>query len=399
MNSRERVIAALRHEEPDRIPIDLGGSIATGINAMAHQRLLVHLNREDPRPRVSNMVLFVSEVDEELRKEFDIDVVALDRLEAAPGIRRTGKWRERNLPNGKPALFPGEFNPVIRDDGAWELHHAGIMKGLLSPETCSFTPTHFPLRGATMEDLEEFEFPLIDEGELDYLRKRARHLHENTDCAVFGWLGGSIFEETHYLTGFDEALYRLADDLPFMNRLFERLEEQVTENTKRYLEAVGRYIQVVGFYDDFGIQSGPMISPALFREHIKPRLERVYGLVHELSEAHVFLHTCGSVYEFMEDFIDMGVDILNPVQTSAVHMEPARLKEEFGDRISFWGGGCDVQRVLPLGTVDEVRMDVRRRIEIFGKNGGFVFAPIHNILADVPPENIAVMYGEAAGRK
>jgi uroporphyrinogen decarboxylase len=180
-----------------------------------------------------------------------------------------------------------------------------------------------------------------------------------------------------------------------MTRLFERLTEQTVRNVECYLDAVGPYIQVIGFYDDFGIQTGPMISPSLFRELIKPHLKEIFDRVHELSDARVFLHSCGSVYEFMEDFIEVGVDILNPVQTSAFNMAPGLLKEQFGDRIAFWGGGCDVQRVLPLGSPDDVRRDVRERIGILGEGGGFVFAPIHNILADIPPENVAAMYGEA----
>jgi len=396
MTSRERVVTALHHEQPDRVPIDLGGSISTSINAMAYGRLKAHIGMSDPRPRVSNIVLFVPELDEEIRHLFRVDVVALDRLEAAPGILRNGRWKQLSLPDGEQGLFPWDFEPVIRDDGTWELLHEGVLKGVLSPETGSFVPAYFPLRSATMEELEEFEFPIIDEPELCYLRERARDLYENTECAVFGWLGGSIFEETHYLMGFEEVMYRLAGERKFMERLFDRLAEQVMLNAESYLGAVGKYIQVIGFYDDFGIQTGPMISPALFRELIKPRLREVYRRVHELSDAFIFLHSCGSVYQFVDDFIEIGVDILNPVQTSASGMEPARLKEEFGGRISFWGGGCDVQRVLPLGTPGEVRVDVRRRVETFGAGGGFVFAPIHNILADVPPENIAAMYEEAS---
>jgi uroporphyrinogen decarboxylase len=398
MTSRERIIAALMHEEPDRVPVDLGGSISTSINVMAYQRLKAHLGLPGTRSRVTNIVLFVPEVDEEVRQHYGIDVVALDRLEAAPGVPRTGGWKEHILPDGEPALFPEDFEPRRRDDGAWELYHDGVLKGVLSPVTGSFVPTHFPLQGATLEELEGYEFPLIDDGELAFLGETARGLFENTEYAVFGWLGGSIFEETHYLLGFEEVMYRLAGDQVFMDRLFQRLAEQAAANVERYLEAVGDYVQVIGFYDDFGIQTGPMIAPALFREHIKPRLREVYARVHELSDAFVFLHSCGSVYEFMEDFIDIGVDVLNPLQTSASGMDPVRLKEEFGKRISFWGGGCDVQRTLPLGRPDEVRAEVRRRIGILGEGGGYVFAPIHNILADVPAENVAAMYGEASGR-
>ena len=395
MTSRERVLTALEHERPDRVPIDLGGSICTSINVMAYQKLKSYLGFEDPRSRVSNILLFVPEVEEEMRQNLHIDVVALDRLEAAPGVLNTGVWKELLLPNGEPAFFPEGFEPVIRDDGTWELYHEGIKKGMLSPLSGSFVPTYFPLHDATLEELEEYDFSPLDDRELEQLGQRAKELYKQTDYAIFGWLGGSVFEATHYLLGFDEAMFRLVEDLPFMTRLFERLTEQTIRNVELYLDAVGGYIQVIGFYDDFGIQTGPMISPLQFRELVKPHLMRIYDRVHAISDARVFLHTCGSVYEFMEDLIEVGVDILNPVQTSAFHMEPDNLKEEFGDRIVFWGGGCDVQRVLPLGSPDDVRRDVQRRIEILGEGGGFVFAPIHNILAGVSPENVAAMFEEA----
>jgi uroporphyrinogen decarboxylase len=395
MTSRERVLSALEHERPDRVPIDLGGSICTSINVMAYQKLKGYLDFKDPRSRVSNILLFVPEVEEEMRQKLHIDVVALDRLEASPGVMRTEVWKELSLPNGEPAFFPDGFEPVVRDDGTWELYHEGVQKGMLSPLSGSFVPTYFPLKGAGLEYLEEYDLSPLDKGELELLGRKARDLYERTTYAIFGWLGGSVFEATHYLLGFDEAMLRFVDDRTFMARLFERLTEQAVRNVELYLDAVGPYIQVIGFYDDFGIQTGPMISPSLFRELVKPQLKKIFGRVHELSEARVFLHSCGSVYEFIEDFIEVGVDILNPVQTSAFNMAPDLLKEEFGDRIVFWGGGCDVQRVLPLGTPGEVRADVRKRVEVLGRGGGFVFAPIHNILADVPPENVLAMYDEA----
>jgi uroporphyrinogen decarboxylase len=363
---------------------------------MSYQKLKGYLGLDDRRSRVSNILLFVPEVEEEIRRRLHVDVIALDRLEAAPGVLNTGVWKELALPDGDRAFFAEGFDPVIRDDGNWELYHEGIRKGVLSPISGSFVPTHYPMRDADMGRLEEYDFSPMHEWELGILQQRAKQLYEETEYAIFGWLGGSVFEATHYLLGFEEAMSRIMDDRPFMDRLFTRLTEQAVRNVERYLDAVGEYIQVIGFYDDFGIQTGPMISPALFRELIKPHLRQIYERVHAISDARIFLHTCGSVYDFMEDFIEIGVDILNPVQTSAVRMEPETLKREFGDRIVFWGGGCDVQRVLPLGSSDEVRSDVRRRVEILGDGGGFVFAPIHNILSGIPPENIAAMYEEAS---
>jgi uroporphyrinogen decarboxylase len=395
MLPRERVICALNHKEPDRIPKDLGGSIATSINAMAYQRVKEYLGLKVRKSRVRNVILFTPEVDEEIRKNWGIDTVSLDRLEAAPGIPFRGKWKQFHLPNGEPALYPEGFSPVIREDGGWELFHDGVKTNVLSTQTGSFVPVHFPLKGADLNRLEEYELPGFEDRELEYLHRRARWLFENTDYAIFGWFGGSIFEQTHYLCGYDEIMIRLITERDFVRALFEKLARQMIEDARLYLDAVGKYIQVIGFYDDFGVQNGPMIAPSLFRELIKPLLGEVYGEVHRLTDAFLFLHSCGSVYEFIEDFIEIGVDILSPVQTSAFRMEPERLKEEFGTRISFWGGGCDVHRILPLGSPEEVRRDVRRRMEIFGKGGGFVFAPIHNIQADVPPQNIEAMYDEA----
>ena len=395
MNSRERVFAALDHRQPDRVPIDLGGSIVTGINAMGYARLKRRLGLAGP-VRVASVILLLAEVEEELLNRWGVDVLPVPRYFAAPGAPLSGRWRAHPLPDGSPALFPEGFAPRIRADGAWELVEGGQVASTLSPGSGSFVPARFPLAGATLEELEAWQPPRITAEELEFLHRTARRLFEGTDKALFGWFNGSIFEQSQFLCGWDEFLVRLAADLPFSDRLLAKLTEAAVEDLKLYLGAVGGYIQVVGFGDDFGIQGGLQLSPAMFRERVKPHLARIYAAAHAASPARVFLHSCGSVVELIEDFIEIGVDILNPVQTSAAGMEPERLKRDFGRRIVFWGGGADVQRVLPLGTPQEVRADVRRRLEIFSPGGGFVFAPIHNLQADVPPENVAAMYEEAA---
>jgi uroporphyrinogen decarboxylase len=289
---------------------------------------------------------------------------------------------------------------VIQQDGTWKLVEGEVVTNILSPGSGSFVPAHFPLgeiEGEDLEALERYPLPRISREELQYLRERARTLYENTDKALFGWFNGSIFETGQYLSGFDTFFMRLAGEPRFSRRLLERLTEAVIADLKLYLEAVGEYIQVIGFGDDLGFQNGPQIDPRLFRSLIKPMLREIYATAHALSPAKVFLHSCGSVYELIEDFIEIGVDILNPVQTSAANMDLETLKARFGGRIVFWGGGADVQNLLPRGTPEEVRRDVRRRIEVMQPGGGFVFAPIHNIQADVPPRNIAAMYEEAAG--
>jgi uroporphyrinogen decarboxylase len=396
MNSRERVRAALEHRPPDRVPIDLGGSIVTGINAMGYARLKRHLGLPGPA-RVTNAILLLAEVEEELRARWRVDVLPVPRYFAAPGAPLDGRWREHPLPDGTPALFPRGFAPRIRADGAWELVENGKAASVMSPGSGSFVPARFPLGGASLEQLEAWQPPRITTEELEYLHRTARRLYEDTDKALFGWFDGSIFEKSQFLCGWDEFLVRLYTDPPFADRLLEKLAGAAVADLAFYLEAVGPYLDVVGFGDDFGFQGGLQLAPALFRERIKPHLARIYAAAHAGSQAKVFLHSCGSVVELIEDFIQIGVDVLNPVQTSAAGMEPRRLKREFGGRIAFWGGGADVQRVLPLGTPEEVRADVRERLEIFAPGGGFVFAPIHNLQADVPPENVAAMY-EAAAR-
>jgi uroporphyrinogen decarboxylase len=396
MNSRERVRAALNHRPPDRVPIDLGGSIVTGINAMGYARLKRHLGLPGP-VRVSSVILLLAEVEEELRERWGVDVLPVPRYYAAPGVPLAGGWREHPLPDGTPALFPRDFAPRLRADGAWELvqPEGGEAASVLSPGSGSFVPARFPLAGAGLEELEAWQPPRIGAEELEFLHRTARRLYERTDKALFGWFNGSIFEQSQFLCGWDEFMVRLAADAPFADRLLEKLTEAALADLRLYLQAVGPYLEAVGFGDDFGIQGGLQLSPAMFRERIKPRLARIYAAAHAGSKAKVFLHSCGSVVELLEDFIQIGVDVLNPVQTSAAGMEPEGLKRRFGTRIVFWGGGADVQRILPLGTPEEVRRDVRRRLEVFAPGGGFVFAPIHNLQADVPPENVEAMYEEA----
>jgi uroporphyrinogen decarboxylase len=395
VKSRERVRAALEHRVPDRVPVDLGASIVTGINAMGYARLKRHLGLPGPA-RVTNVILLLAEVEEELVTRWGVDVLPVPRYYAAPGVPLDRGWREHPLPDGTPALFPRGFAPRIRADGAWELLEEGGVASVLSPGSGSFVPARFPLAGASLEELEAWEPARITPEELEFLRRSARRLYEGTDKALFGWFNGSIFEQAQFLCGWDEFLVRLAVDPPFADRLLEKLTEAVVADLGLYLRAVGPYLEAVGFGDDFGVQGGLQISPAMFRQRIKPHLARIYAAAHSGSRAKVFLHSCGSVVELIEDFIQIGVDILNPVQTSAAGMEPEGLKARFGERIAFWGGGADVQRILPLGTPEEVRRDVRRRLEVLAPGGGYVFAPIHNLQADVPPENMVAMYEEAA---
>jgi len=219
----------------------------------------------------------------------------------------------------------------------------------------------------------------------------ARELQETTDYAVALSVGCNLLEWSQFLFGMENTFYYLAAEKCKMARFLDRLTEIHLENLSKLLLKVRGCVQILVVGDDLGMQSGPQISRETYRELFFPRHKRIYEYAKSLSGAHIFLHCCGGVSQLIPDLIEAGVEILNPVQTGARNMEPERLKREFGRDLTFWGGGCDTQQLLSRGTPQQVRADVRRRLEIFMPGGGYVWCPIHNIMADVPPQNILAM--------
>jgi len=201
----------------------------------------------------------------------------------------------------------------------------------------------------------------------------------------------NLFETGNFLRGIDNFLCDIYLDKNGTGSLLDRLVERNLKKLDRIIKGVGQYVDILQFGDDLGSQGGPFMSPNIYKEVFKPRHKKMWDFVHENSKCKVFLHSCGSIYELLPHLIDAGLDILNPVQTSAIDMEPEKLKKEFGKYITFWGGGCDTRDVLPSKTPKEIKEHVKRRIDILGKDGGFVFNQVHNILADIPPENVIAM--------
>ena len=395
MTPRERVRTALAHREPDRVPIDLGGSLVTGIHPIAYRRLKEFLGLDDSPVKVSNIILQLAEVEEPIRKRFGVDVIELPRPEFIPGVRND-RWKPWTLQDGSPALISADFEPEITERGDVLIRNPdGSVSNWMPVGTYHFIPKDAPLANATLEDLEKFEPRRYSDEELEILHHTARRLHEETDYAVFGWFGGSLVEDSQFARGWDTFLLDLALNPDFAAALVRKLFEAAYADLERYIEAVGDYVDVIGFADDLGTQHGLQFSPRIYRELFFPYHKKLYSLVHERTDAYVFLHSCGSVYDLIPDLIEAGVDILNPVQTSAAKMNPRTLKEEFGDKITFWGGGACPQTVLPYKSPEEVKAHVRERLEIFAPGGGYVFAPIHDIQPDVPPENIVAMYDAA----
>ena len=226
-------------------------------------------------------------------------------------------------------------------------------------------------------------------------RKSALELRSQTDRAIYATFGGNLFEAGEFAFRMDNFLTEIALNPKRIHNFLDKLLDRHLSNLTKFLDAVGPYVDIIGFGDDLGMQNGPQISPQMYGEFFKPRHAAMWNLVKtKYPHLKVALHSCGSIYRLLPDFIEAGLDIIQPVQITAREMEPQRLKEEFGKDIVFWGGGCNTQAILPFGTPEEVREDVRKNLSVFAPGGGYVFQQVHNIMAGVPPENIIAMFDE-----
>ena len=245
----------------------------------------------------------------------------------------------------------------------------------------------------SISDLDKFEWTPLKDEDLASLQQEARRLHRETDYAVLGSFGGAFLEGGQGLRGWDTFLMDIVGNRSLAEALLDRMLAHYLYNVELYLDAVGDTINIIQMGGDMGTQNGPQIRPRLYYDTLQPREKALWGRIHQLKpDVAVFLHCCGGIYELLPGIIDAGIDVLNPVQTSAKGMDPVRLKREFGGRLTFWGGGCDTQHVLPFGTPEEVYAHTRQQIEILKPGGGFVFSQVHNIQANVPPQNIVAMY-------
>ncbi len=401
MTSRERVLAALNHRQPDRVPIDLSGHRSSGIAALLYPKLRALLGLPSEAVRVYDPIQQLAVVGTDVLERFGVDTLELGRGFAA----EQRHWREWPLPDGTPALMPAWATPA-RETGRWVLKSgSGRVIGQMVDGSHYFEQTSWPLADDPGLDparaMDECLWtavgsppgPLADGPEgLRALGEGARALRTASSRAIIGLFGGNLVEMGQFLYGIDNFLYMLAAEPRAVHRFLDRVVELHLEKLERFLGAVGGSIDVIVFGDDMGMQTGPQFSPAMYREFFKPRHARLWARAKQLAPVKVMLHCCGGVRELLPDMIDAGLDAMNPVQTSCAGMEPAGLKRDFGSELVFWGGGCDTQTVLPQGTPGEVRRHVRERTALLGPGGGFVFQQVHNILAFVPPENVVAMF-------
>jgi uroporphyrinogen decarboxylase len=369
MTHRERVLAALNHREPDRVPLDLGGSRSSSLVFEAYEKLERHLGGSEP-PRTYSRWLNVAHASERMLQAFDIDTRSVSP--GGPDFRP-----DVDFPDGS---YRDEWQ-VVRTRPAGALYY-----DLSKP----------PLAGEVdVVDVERFPWPdPHDPGRTRGMAEAARRLHAETDYAVVLTMPGGIVHQAQFLRGFEDWFADLIANPSLFQALMEKLADLWIEMARDELDAVGEHVDVCFFGDDMAFQDGPMMSMDLYRKMIKPHHRRLFGYLRARTSAKIAYHTCGSVVHLIPDLIELGVDALNPVQVSAKGMDSRRLKQEFGKDIAFWGG-IDSQRVLPFGTPAEVAAEVKKRIDDLGPGGGYICCGVHNIQADVTPEKICAMYETA----
>ncbi len=403
MTPRERVLTALNHRQPDRVPVDFSGHRSSGINAIAYARLRNYLGLPEKPIRVYDIIQQMAVVDEDVLQRFSIDTIELGRAFAL----QERDWHDWVLPDGTPCQIPGWVIPE-REDGRWVIRsNGGRVIAQMPDGALFFEQSYYPFADGEPDHTqieEAFEEsmwtgiasppgPLVSGPDGDRrLIEGAQRLRAGTDRAILGLFGGNLLECGQFLYRNDNFFLLLAGEPERAHDFLERLVAIHLRKLETYLQNVGPYIDVIVFGDDLGMQTGPQMSPAMYREFFKARHARMWKRAKELAPVKVMLHCCGGVRELLPDLIDAGLDAINPVQISCRGMDAGGLKRDFGDRMTFWGGGCDTREVLGQGTPDAIRSHVREQVHAMRGNGGFVFQQVHNILSDVPPQNIVSMF-------
>jgi uroporphyrinogen decarboxylase len=390
MNSRQRVLEAIHHRQPDRVPIDLGGTRQSGIAASTYHQLKQLLGISTPT-RVYDVYQMLAEVEREVMQRFGADVIGLNRPAVAFGIVNED-WKPWQLFDGTPVEVPGGFQPVTEESGDLALLRGKEVIARM-PQGGYYFDRLEVYPGGNHTPIEEVNPPVISDQLCDHYAAQSEALFQNTDLAIIAPMGPPY--ELFYglgTGGFETWMMSLAAEPHYAGSLCEKLVDVWLENLKRFSAAVEHRVQILQFNDDFGTQDAPFLSTKMFRELIMPHYKRGLDWVHANTEMKVFLHSDGAIAPLIPSILEMGVDILNPVQTSAKGMDAQALKDQFGDRLVFWGGSLDCQKTLPFGTPHEVAEEVHGHAAVFAPGGGYVFASVHNIQANVPPENVIAMF-------
>ncbi len=400
MTSRERVIAALNHQEPDRVPIDCSGMRSTGIAAVAYGRLKQHLGLDSEPPHVYDVGQMLAEIEEPVRRRFAFDIVPLEPWQSTWRTRAAvGQWQTKTFWDGSPLKFPADLRIEEHPEDGWYLVDEAGRRGSRMPRGGFYFdgvpgPAPSPSGELPMPPLASLRFgTTIADDDLEWLRDRARCIHDETPYAILGAGYGSGFSAGFGGIPWQDWMCLMVAEPNYCRDGLMLAAEATVARLALVEEAVGEYVQAwMVAADDMGTQKGEYFREETFRQVIQPAYAHVCQWMRRHSRMKSFLHCCGSVYHLIEPLIEAGLDCLNPVQTSAANMDPARLKAEFGDRIVFWGGGCDTQHTLWREPPEAVAEHVHERLRTLAPGGGFIFCQVHNVQSNVPPENICAMY-------
>ena len=415
MTSRERVIAAINHRESDRIPLDLGTSGVSGIHHSTLWRLRKVLGLEERIITVPDPAMMLGEVDEDVRQALGIDVVGLATPNSPFGYRNDS-WKPWTMPDGTRVNVAAGFSTTVGDDGVVYAYPLGgdttKAPSLKMPAGGFFFDNILRQRdldGHTFDARTDYagDFGVLDESACCRLDRESKQLFDGTSYAIFGTLfpgclgdffqlGGAWLDNPPGIRSIEEWMVAHHERPAYVKDCFAMQTDVGLRNLELYRQAVGERVQVIAINaTDFGTQHGPLVSPDVYREFYRGFHRQLNDWVHKNTGWKTFCHSCGCVEPFIEDFIDAGFDILNPIQVSSANMDPAALKAKYGDRLVFWGGAADPQRTVPFGTPEAVREETAKNVAILGKGGGYVCANVHNIQANTPPENIVALFDTA----
>jgi uroporphyrinogen decarboxylase len=404
MNHRERLVASLQHRQPDRVPVDLGASTSSGISAVAYADLLRCLGK-DARPRVYEVVQQIAQPGDDVLDRFGASVISIGRAYDP----EDSAWYPFTLPDRTLVEMPSWFSPRPGNNGGLVMvNRGGEEVGVMPAGASFFDQTCYPYLDGYPEDYSDLSAaqmrttwgaypaaPWIYAAQSDFwadLRARTLAVRSSTDRGLVAAGPGKLFEWGCFLRRIDNFLMDIAQQPAEVERFCDALLERQLPVLEKFCQAVGDLVDVIRLGDDLGMDSGPLISPRAYRRIFKPRHKAICDTIRKHTDAPICLHSCGSIYSLLPDLIEAGFQAFNPVQITSRDMEPWRLKREFGRDATFWGGGCDTRHVLNRGTPREVKEHVQANLEVFALGGGFVFAAVHNILPDVPGENVIAMF-------
>ncbi len=376
LTPRERVLKALNHEVPDRVPIDLGGN-QTGIHKNAYRALVERLG---------------------LAEEIEIMDAVQQLARPSEAVLQRLRVDTRYIAASAPESWKGGITRACRDGHNWQdlTDEFGIRWSMPEDAPYYMDITLHPLAGATLADVRNHPWPKGDDpSRFAGLRERALRIRKETPYAVVSGISGVVYEICWYLRGLEQWFCDLMDNTEFCEAMLDQTLKFWMDWFRVFLDEVGDVVDVIMIGDDLAGQNGPLFNPAIYRRIVKPRHKRLVKYIRSRTQAKIWYHTCGACADLIPEIIDNGAHILNPVQVSARNMDPATLKRRFGEQIVFWGGGVDAQHILPRGTPAEVSENVRRNLEAFMPHGGYVFNNVHNIQGEVPPDNILAMFDTA----